>query len=206
MKEVIVQYGGVSLNRLCQQLKENQIHLNAYANQLLRHPQLSLSADKQRAACVIVPLKELGLPQGGSLTEIFAAAPSYGLTCCTLEMALHFRLSYRQLANSTGLKSQGKAPAAAITIASVPLEKTDDFPKGFYVRRIDGVDWLRGYTCDARHQFAPDDLFWFNDETRCQSASTEGETNRFISNVLVSHCLQSFRRLRRAEKDKRRNR
>lgn len=142
MKEVIVQYGGVSLNRLCQQLKENQIHLNAYANQLLRHPQLSLSADKQRAACVIVPLKELGLPQGGSLTEIFAAAPSYGLTCCTLEMALHFRLSYRQLANSTGLKSQGKAPAAAITIASVPLEKTDDFPKGFYVRRIDGVDWL----------------------------------------------------------------
>nr|WP_226818112.1 hypothetical protein [Enterococcus sp. FDAARGOS_375] len=95
MKKVIVQYGGVSLNRLCQQLEENQIHLNAYANQLLRHPQLSFSADKQRAACVIVPLKELGLPQGGSLTEIFAAAPSYGLTCCTLEMALHFRLSYR---------------------------------------------------------------------------------------------------------------
>lgn len=161
LKEVIVDYGGVSLNRLCQQLEENQIHLNAYANQLLRHPQLSFSADKQRAACVIVPLKELGLPQGGSLTEISTAAPSYGLTCCTLEMALHFRLSYRQLANSTGLKSQGKVPAAAITIASVPLEKTDDFPKGFYVRRIDGVDWLRGYTCDARHQFAPDDLFLF---------------------------------------------
>jgi hypothetical protein len=76
-------------------------------------------------------------------------------------MALHFRLSYHQLANSTGLKSQGKAPAAAITIASMPLEKTDDFPKGLYVRRIDGCDWLRGYTCDARHQFAPDDLFLF---------------------------------------------
>lgn len=63
LKKVIVQYGGVSLARLCQQLEENQIHLNAYANQLLRHPQLSLSADKQRAAFVIVPLKELGLPK-----------------------------------------------------------------------------------------------------------------------------------------------
>ena len=92
LKEVIVQYGGVSLNRLCQQLEENQIHLNAYANQLLRHPQLSFSADKQRTTCVIVSLKELGLTQGGSLTEIFAAAPSYGLTDCTLEMALHLRL------------------------------------------------------------------------------------------------------------------
>ena len=161
LKEVIVDYGGVSLARLCQQLEEQQIHLNAYGNQLLRHPHLSLSADKQRATCVIVSLKELGLTQGGSLTEIFAAAFSYGLTDCTLEMALHFRLGYRQLTNSTGLKSQGKAPAAAITIASVPLEKTDDFPKGFYVRRIDGVDWLRGYTCDARHQFSPDDLFLF---------------------------------------------
>ena len=161
LKEVIVDYGGVSLARLCQQLEEQQIHLNAYANQLLRHPHLSLSADKQCATCVIVYLKELGLTQGGSLTEIFAAAPSYGLTDCTLEMALHFRLSYHQLANSTGLKSQGKAPAAAITIASMPLEKTDDFPKGFYIRRIDGVDWLRGYTCDGLYQFAPDDLFLF---------------------------------------------
>jgi len=151
LKEVIVDYGGVSLARLCQQLEEQQIHLNAYANQLLRHPHLSLS----------VYLKELGLTQGGALTEIFAAAFSYELTDCTLEMALHFRLGYRQLANSTGLKSQGKAPAAAITIASMPLEKTDDFPKGFYIRRIDGVDWLRGYTCDGLYQFAPDDLFLF---------------------------------------------
>lgn len=70
MKEVIVDYGGVSLARLCQQLEEQQIHLNAYANQLLRHPHLSLSADKQRTTCVIVSLKELGLTQGGSLTEI----------------------------------------------------------------------------------------------------------------------------------------
>jgi hypothetical protein len=161
LKEVIVDYGGGSLASLCQQLEEQQIHLNAYANQLLRHPHLSLSADKQCATCVIVSLKELGLTQGGALTEIFAAAFSYGLTYCTLEMALHFRLGYRQLANSTGLKSQGKAPAAAITIASMPLEKTDDFPKGFYIRRIDGCDWLRGYTCDARHQFSPDDLFLF---------------------------------------------
>lgn len=161
LKEVIVDYGGVSLARLCQQLEEQQIHLNAYANQLLRHHHLSLSADKQRTTCVIVSLKELGLTQGGSLTEIFAAAPSYGLTDCTLEMALHFRLSYHQLANSTGLKSQGKAPAAAITIASMPLEKTDDFPKGFYIRRIDGCDWLRGYTCDGLYQFAQDDLFLF---------------------------------------------
>lgn len=195
MKEVIVDYGGVSLARLCQQLEEQQIHLNAYANQLLRHPHLSLSADKQRTTCVIVSLKELGLTQGGSLTEIFAAAPSYGLTDCTLEMALHFRLSYHQLANSTGLKSQGKAPAAAITIASMPLEKTDDFPKGFYVRRIDGCDWLRGYTL-AMHATSLHRMtcFCFNDETRCQRPSTEGGTNSYQSSVPISpYCNHSAR-------------
>ena len=162
MEEVTINYGGLDLVHLYQELKENNIYLNDYARRVLDNPRLILSPEKSSAACVIVSLAELGLTKGASLSDIFSSAYAYGLTSCTLEMALYFRISYHRLVDSSGLKSQGKAPAEAITIASIPLESSDDFPKGLYIRRIDGIDWLRGYTCDNRYHFAPEDKFLFS--------------------------------------------
>ena len=34
---------------------------------------------------------------------------------------------------------------------SVPLRADHDYPKGFYLRVVDGVTWLRGYRCDDEY-------------------------------------------------------
>ena len=38
-----------------------------------------------------------------------------------------------------------------------PLDDTDETPKGFYLRRIDGVPWLRGYWSWPGHLWSPED-------------------------------------------------
>lgn len=161
MEEVTVNYGGLDLDRLYKVLEENNIYLNDYARTILEHPGLTLTPQRSSAVCKVVSLADIGLAKGASLSDIFSRAYSYDLIPCTLEIALFFRISYRHLVDSSGLESQGKAPAEAITIASIPLESSDDFPKGLYIRRIDGVDWLRGYTCDDQYHFSPEDKFLF---------------------------------------------
>ncbi len=40
-------------------------------------------------------------------------------------------------------------------------ELRDDYPKGFYLRVVDGRAWLRGYRCDDEYDFDPADRFVF---------------------------------------------
>ncbi|MDA0708693.1 MAG: helicase, partial [bacterium] len=49
-------------------------------------------------------------------------------------------------------------------IASQILTEDDDFPKGFYLRRIKGVLWLRGYRSWPGHVWEPDDHFVFSED------------------------------------------
>jgi hypothetical protein len=44
--------------------------------------------------------------------------------------------------------SAGRAPTGAIHVASEPLSRDVEYPKGFYLRIVDGQAWLRGYRCD----------------------------------------------------------
>ena len=39
------------------------------------------------------------------------------------------------------------------------LEGDDAFPKGLYLRKVDGGLWLRGYVCDPAYRFPGDALF-----------------------------------------------
>ena len=43
------------------------------------------------------------------------------------------------------------------------LSDDDEVPKGFYLRRIEGVLWLRGYRAGAEHVWSPDDRLLFRD-------------------------------------------
>ncbi|GAB3251424.1 hypothetical protein GCM10027562_11480 [Arthrobacter pigmenti] len=51
--------------------------------------------------------------------------------------------------------SIGRAPSGAIHIASEPLSEDVEYPKGFYIRVVDGQAWLRGYRCDDKYVWAP---------------------------------------------------
>jgi hypothetical protein len=50
---------------------------------------------------------------------------------------------------------------ARLARASVPPPDTLDQPWGFYLRRVDGVPWLRGYRCWSGHVWAPEDVLVF---------------------------------------------
>ena len=49
----------------------------------------------------------------------------------------------------------------AVVVASPPLDERDETPKGFYLRRIHGVLWLRGYWSWAGHVWSPQDVLVF---------------------------------------------
>jgi len=58
--------------------------------------------------------------------------------------------------------TQHRAPPGSITIASSPLDDSDETPKGFYLRRIDGVLWLRGYWSWPGNIWRPEDVLVFS--------------------------------------------
>lgn len=62
---------------------------------------------------------------------------------------------------STNISEGNKAPSGSITIASAALTEDNEFPKGFYLRRINDKLWLRGYLADDLHIWSPQDLFIF---------------------------------------------
>ena len=67
------------------------------------------------------------------------------------------------------------AIAGAIMVAAAPLSQDDAYPKGFYLRVVDGQAWLRGYRCDDTYVFAAVDEFAFcRPESGGQAALDEG--------------------------------
>ena len=79
-----------------------------------------------------------------------------------MELGPFLRLyDFGELESGQSLNGLGRAPEGAITVVSEPLCGDHDFPKGFYLRRVDGVLWLRGYCSDNEHVWSPTDrLVW----------------------------------------------
>ncbi|MBE5766959.1 MAG: hypothetical protein E7335_07350 [Clostridiales bacterium] len=97
------------------------------------------------------------------MDAVIQKAASLGLKPCHPAMGLYLRLAWKTQANSknTALSGQHRAPDGAVTVLSLPLEKDDVFPKGLYLRSVDGKLWLRGYVCDNLHLWSAEDLFAF---------------------------------------------
>ena len=161
MERILMKYGGQTLSELISSLNKQAIHLNRYGEELLNHPDFLVSQGERIVTLCVVTLEEIGLSEGANLPALYRAAQKEGFQLCDLETAIYFSLNYQKLTNSHDLKSKNKAPKDSITIATQPLEKKDTFPKGFYVRRVDGVNWLRGYLCDEEHLFSGKDSFLF---------------------------------------------
>ncbi len=156
-----VTVGGLSRGELAERLRRQGVSLNAHAETLL-----ASSAFDERPGEVMQfverTVAELGLPDGGTLPEVFAAAVGRGLELCPADAAPYLRLAWTSQANSTdSVLSVGRSPQGAVKVASAPLSDDVEYPKGFYLRAVDGVLWLRGYRCDDEYRFTPDDRFAF---------------------------------------------
>jgi len=158
-----VEIGGLSKLQLIQKLKQHFILMNEHGERLLSDDKFTTSKTKYSLNTVELTVRDLEFPDGATLSQIFNRASELGLESCPLEMGPNLRLQYLdQPEGSTGDPSQQhQAPFGSITIASEIISEDDYFPKGFYLRKINGALWLRGYIADHLHVWNPDDHFIF---------------------------------------------
>jgi hypothetical protein len=153
----------LSRPQLLEALQREGVQLNASAQTLLEAPVFDRPAP-QTITLVERSLNELGLEAGAALPRIFDVAEDQGLRVCPVTTGPYLRLAWlSQPSAPDTIMSNGRAPTASLTIAAPPLRPDeDDYPKGFYLRVIDGHPWLRGYRCDLTYDWDPDDRFVFS--------------------------------------------
>lgn len=158
-----VPVGGLAKSELLQALQSNAIAMNESAERLFASDLFTISEIRYPVIAVELTVRDLGFPEGGVIADIYASAEALGLGLCPLELGPHLRLLYRdQPEGYLGQPiRQHQAPSGSITVASQQLAEDDDFPKGFYLRCIQGVLWLRGYRSGPEHVWQADDHFIF---------------------------------------------
>lgn len=158
-----IEVGRFSKTTIIEMQQEHAIEMNAYAKRLFEDERFVTSDDKYCVVTVERTVADLGFTEGATLPQIFERAKELGFGLCPLELAPYFRLQYMNQPEDMdgGLLSQNKAPTGSITVASPSLSEEEGFPKGFYLRNIAGVLWLRGYSADDQHIWSPSDRFLF---------------------------------------------
>lgn len=158
-----VEVGGFTKLQLIQKMRQYSILMNEYGERLFADDTFTTSDIKYCLQTVELTVGALGFLDGATTAQIFRKASELGLELCPLELGPYLRLEYLdQPEGYSGTPLQRhKAPSGSITIASEILSEDDDFPKGFYLRVINGELWLRGYRADHLHVWDPDDHFIF---------------------------------------------
>jgi hypothetical protein len=158
-----VTVGGLTKSELMEELHRNAISMNESGESLFASDHFTTSETRYSVTTVELTVGDLGCPLGATIAEIYARARALGLGLCPLELGPHLRLQYLDQPEGYWGKPlrQHQAPSGSITVASEPLTEDDDFPKGFYLRRIKGELWLRGYRSGPEHVWEADDHFIF---------------------------------------------
>ena len=137
-------------NQLMNKLEEHNVIINPYAQEFFLHP--TFSTDHTREMTIaIASLREIGLENGASLNEIFQQIEKMCLKPCPINTGLFLRITWKSQPKSQNsiLSGTHSSPDQAVVVLSEPIEIDDAFPKGLYLRNVDGKLWLRGYVCDS---------------------------------------------------------
>ncbi|MGS2778726.1 helicase [Robertmurraya sp. GLU-23] len=158
-----VEVGGLSKEELIEKLTQSSIMINEYGKRLFASDQFTTSEKKYSLQSVELTVGNLGFLEGATTGQIYRRASELGLDLCPVELGPHLRLAYLDQPEGEAGNSLQKqqAPFGSITIASEILSEEDNFPKGFYLRRINRGLWLRGYLADHLHVWNADDHFIF---------------------------------------------
>ncbi|WP_176463548.1 helicase [Oceanobacillus manasiensis] len=158
-----IEMGGLTKSQLNYKLQQHSISMNEFAEILIADEKFTASNTRCTVKTVELTVMDLGFPKGATLPEIFGRVSELGLGLCPVELGPYLRLYY--LNQPEGYKGKhiqpGQAPTGSITIASEVIREDDEYPKGFYLRNINGVLWLRGYVADDLHVWNPEDHFVF---------------------------------------------
>jgi hypothetical protein len=160
----VVTIGGASRSELLALLRGSDIQLNPYAEALFADDRFTTLPREHRVEIAALSVGGLGFGEGATYRQIVARACKAGWVECPLELGPHLRLQYSdQPDGDDGLPlTHGRAPPGSITVASPPLDDDDETPKGFYLRRVGCVSWLRGFRSWAGHVWSPGDVLVFS--------------------------------------------
>ena len=158
-----VSVGGKSKQQLLAQLAEAGVELNDAARILFASDKFTTLTACQPLSTVELTVRHLGFTHGATILELYAKAVALGLCLAPIELGPHLRLQYLdQPEGYWGYPvTEHRAPPGSIIVASAPLSEDGAFPKGFYLRRIKGTLWLRGYRCTVTHVWDSDDRLVF---------------------------------------------
>lgn len=161
-----VEYGGISRLELLDKLKMAGILLNEFANILFSSNLFNTTIEKCTISIVEISLKDLGFPAGATLPDIHERIKEYGFSECPLEAGPYLRLKYgnQEEVREDSQDRKNHTPPGCLTIFSKPLRDDDEFPKGFYLRKMEGKLWLRGYRCTMDYVWDPEDKFIFKED------------------------------------------
>jgi hypothetical protein len=154
---------GHSREELRARLIDVGVQFNQAAEDLFSDLRFQPSEQAAEVKVTARSVSDLGLSQGADYVQITERAKEMGLAECPLELAAYLRVQYldQPVSSKRPKDAEPGSPPGALTVASAPLDDSDETPKGFYLRNIDGTLWLRGYWSDALHSFHPDDVFVF---------------------------------------------
>src|SRR5262245_58391974 len=149
---------------LRQTLRDHKVQLNQAAEALFDDRRFTPLSQSKVIEIAFLSVADLGFGEGATYEQLTARAFQSGLVECPLELGPHLRLQFLdQPEGSIGFPTtQHRAPPGSITVGSSPLDDSDQTPKGFYLRRIDGVLWLRGYWSGPDHIWSPEDVLVFS--------------------------------------------
>lgn len=155
--------GGVPKVELLSRLQGAGVLLNDAAQALFADARFTTSSVSSLVETIQVSVAALGFPDGATFAMVVKRAATNGLLLCPLELGPHLRLQFTdQPEGSLGqLASKHCAPPGSLTLASAAVSEDDETPKGFYLRRIEGDLWLRGYQSWPGHNWSPQDVFVF---------------------------------------------
>ena len=165
--------GGLTRLELLEELVRAGVEINEAGKTLFACERFVTSAKRTSLRLLDLTVRNLGFPQGATTSELYKKALQLGLRLCPLEAGPHLRLQH--LDQPEGYWGQPiwehRAPPVTITVATETVSKDGDFPNGFYLRRIKGTLWLRGYCAGPDHIWDPQDHFVFSET--CFPRSTD---------------------------------
>ncbi len=155
--------GGMSKPQLLIELRRSGVELNDAARLLFAHDGFTTLPTGVNFTTIELSVGNLGCTRGATIARVHARAKELGLSLCPLELAPHLRLQFlEQPEGHLGHPpSSHRAPPGSLTVASQQLTDDDETPKGFYLRRVAGTRWLRGYRSGAEHRWNPEDRLVF---------------------------------------------
>lgn len=159
-----VSIGGMSRSDLLATLRKHDIQLNQAAEALFEHRRFTTLTRQCVVEVAALSVAELGFRDGAPYGPLLASALERGLVECPLELGPHLRMQFLEQPDGADERPprHGRAPPGSITVASAPLDDTDETAKGFYLRRVERVLWLRGYWSWYGHIWHPEDVLVFS--------------------------------------------